>query len=180
VNRVRVESTHNLVVCPFIVSALRHLSAGLLKKKIQTGCGTHGHCSEEDAAASLLLAERRCRLGKSFGLYDKVSAKNVFEFVCDARRDKADPSRSYMVTRDRSSPLVCLGQPTWIKNHVTNHKNTAHALTCDSISSPNVKAISAWLKSDKRKACLLWANLVVPSEHGTDSVSKMDELIVSK
>ena len=64
--------------------ALRHLSASLLKRQIQQG-GSSGHCSEEDAAAALILAVRRARIGPSFALRDPSRPKNIFDEVATVR-----------------------------------------------------------------------------------------------
>jgi hypothetical protein len=124
------------------MSALRHLSATLLGKKIQSNHGENGHCSEEDAAAALSLAVRRAREGPSFRIKERGDDQfHLLEIV-------------------QEGPLVCIGPSDWLQKHVTRFQSSAHALTCESVADSNCKAVSAWLRSPKRRAKLVWANLV--------------------
>ena len=137
--------------------SLKHLSAVLLQKKIQQS-GSH-HCSEEDAAAALELAVRRATGGPTFcvGPNQKIwwlpptmAAASANHTTGSSRPKNANTNAS-----------VFLGPSQWLQDHVTRHPNAIHALTCESMESPNRKAILSWLTGPKRRAHLVWANLVV-------------------
>ena len=121
--------------------SLKHLSNVLLQKKIQDG--SH-HCSEEDAAAALELAIRRAQEGDSFAIYSREKQW----WIQSGKKDDC-------------GACVFVGPSQWLQNHVTKHPNAIHALTCDSLDSPNLKAIVSWLTGPKRRAALVWAQLVV-------------------
>ncbi|CAB9512615.1 RNA exonuclease 5 [Seminavis robusta] len=122
--------------------SLKHLSINLLKKKIQQDFG-NGHCSEEDAAATLELAIRRAKEGPSFALQSKEKIWWI-------------PTRKH-----NENATVCICPSQWLQEHVVNHPNAIHALTCDDMDSPNLKAVISWLTGPRRRAGLLWANLSV-------------------
>lgn len=142
--------------------ALRHLSATLLGKKIQSNHGADGHCSEEDAAASLNLAVRRVRVGESFRI-----------------REPGD-DRLHLLETISEGPVVCVGPADWLTTHVTPFQSSAHALTCETIADPNRKAVVAWLKSQNRRAKLVWARFEGNPKEANDSfLPKANGLLVS-
>ena len=166
-------------------TALKHLSSVLLKRKIQAGCGSSGHCSEEDAAAALLLALNRARIGDSFRLYDRPRRKNTIEEVTMLRRNNL--INSVTPTGDRVSgasigeaeaPIVVLGPDEWLKAHFTSNRSSAHALRCENINSATSGALVAWLTSRQRQANLIWANLVVDEKDVNKAQAKVDEVMV--
>jgi hypothetical protein len=141
--------------------ALRHLSAALLGKIIQSNHGENGHCSEEDAAAALFLAVRRAREGPWFRI-----------------KERGD-DRFHLLESVQEGPLVCIGPSDWLQKHVTPFQSTAHALTCESVTDSNRKAVAAWLTSPKRRAKLVWANLVGGPKAGNKSVlSEFNDCLV--
>lgn len=127
--------------------SLKHLSNVLLQKKIQEG--SH-HCSVEDTVAALELAIRRAKEGESFAIYSREKQW----WIQSKKGDHA--------------PCVFVGPSQWLQSHVTKHPNGFHALACESIDQPNRKAIASWLTGPKRRAGLVWGNLIVKSqEHVT-------------
>ena len=168
------------------MAALKHLSSVLLKRKIQAGCGSSGHCSKEDAAAALSLALNRARIGDSFRLYDRPRRKNTIEEVTMLRRNNL--INSVTPTGDRVSgasigateaPVVVLGPDEWLKAHFTSNRSSAHALRCENINSATSGALIAWLTSRQRQANLIWANLVVDEKDVSKAQAKVDGVIVS-
>ena len=119
--------------------ALRYLSAALLGKKIQNNHGENGHCSLEDAAAALSLAVRRAREGPSFRI-----------------KERGD-DRFHLLEIVQESPLVCIGPSDWLQKHVIRFQSSAH---CLAVTDYRCQAVSSWLRSPRRRAKLMWANLV--------------------
>ena len=167
--------------------SLRHLSNVLLQKKIQQGCGSSGHCSTEDAEASLVLALRRARRGNSFGLKENSKRQNilnVFQKVNRAARDQSRDSESFAERNDGS--CVCIGPNDWISKYASD--GAQHVLSCDSIMNSMSMAVPSWLSSDKsfKRAGFMWANLRCEdgSTDGKDGwkneVNKLDEIMVSQ
>jgi len=168
--------------------SLKHLSSVLLKRKIQAGCGSLGHCSEEDAAAALLLALNRARIGDSFRLYDRPRRKNTIEEVSMLRRNdmlnatipsdevSAGASRPICETE---APIVVLGPDEWLKEHFISQRSSAHALRCENMSSATSGALLAWLSSKKRRANLVWAHLTVDEKDVNMAQMRVDEVMVS-
>jgi hypothetical protein len=138
---------------------LKHLSNVLLQKKIQGG--SH-HCSEEDAATALELAIRRAQEGDSFAIYSK--------------------EKQWWIQSKKSNEGACVfvGPSTWLQTHVTNHPNAIHALTCESVASPNRKAILSWLTGPKRRAALVWANLAVEKPEDVRQLESLLKEVLSK
>jgi len=189
--------------------SLRHLSSVLLKRKIQINHPSNGtttvsnkqdqqkgHCSEEDAAAALTLALRRCRIGPSFHMKEQLNRTNLLELICSTRRRYMHSSSTswlfpVVTTNDvtKEGPLVCIGPQEWISKHVTSSNNNAHALSCENIKDEiMVKGIYSWLKQDKnkknggevgrRKASLLWANLEVDvGEEENKGYKRIDKVV---
>jgi len=158
--------------------SLKHLSAVLLKRRIQAGCGSSGHCSEEDAAAALLLALNRARIGESFKLYERSEPKNIVEEVTAARRNNLSSARGGATSvAGVEAPIVVLGPDDWLKRHVRPSKSAAHALTCESIGSATSGALVAWLASETRKANLLWANLTVDIDDSENAATHIDDVM---
>lgn len=164
--------------------SLRHLSNVLLQKKIQQGCGSSGHCSTEDAEASLVLALRRARRGSSFGLKENSKRQNilnVFQKVNRAARDQSRDSESFAERNDGS--CVCIGPNDWISKYASD--GAQHVLSCDSIMNSMSMAVPSWLSSDKsfKRAGFMWANLRCEdgSTDGKDGwkneVNKLDEIM---
>lgn len=148
----------SILLASHLSIALRHLTASLLKRTIQAD--EKGHCSEEDAVASLELAIRRAQEGPSFRIHaSNETMTHLFECL----------------RFDRNQPIVFIGPSAWLKRHVTPFESSAHALACETIEDSNRKALSAWLVNEKRRAKLVWANLVA-SEALLDTIN---EAIVS-
>jgi DNA polymerase III epsilon subunit-like protein len=158
--------------------SLKHLSAVLLKKKIQND-QSNGHCSEEDAAAALLLAVRRARLGDGFQIHGKIGKKNIFGVISNMRRKPNEVQPSYL--RYNRGPIVCLGPNDWIQEHVGS-QCLVNALQCDNISSSATKAIASYLRPSGRRASILWSRLSIDSSDpdGKTANDKIDHVIVSE
>jgi DNA polymerase III epsilon subunit-like protein len=147
----------NLICLYFI--ALRHLSMTLLGKRIQE---SSGHCSEEDASAALELAVQRARVGSSFRI-----------------RERSD-DRWHLLQEIKEGQLVAIGPAEWLRTHIiTNKTSTAHALTCETLHDTNLKALTSWLSSPKRRAKFVWANLAVPAESRVPSLDLANQTMVS-
>jgi DNA polymerase III, epsilon subunit and related 3''-5'' exonucleases len=157
--------------------SLKHLSAILLKQKIQ-GDYKNGHCSEEDAAASLILAVRRARLGITFKVQEKGKSVSLLSVINRLKKDSLDDRPPFF--QYHHGPIVCIGPNEWLVHHVTSH-SIASALQCDSISSSTVNAISSYLRPTNRRATLLWSRLCIGGNdmNAEGANAKVDELIVS-
>ncbi|GFH49404.1 hypothetical protein CTEN210_05880 [Chaetoceros tenuissimus] len=144
--------------------SLKALSSALLKRKIQLA-SSEGHCSEEDAAAALVLAIRRVRLGDGFRMKEKSGGKkNLFSLITRAKRKVVQCSMGYIDTDD-SGPIVGIGPNEWIQDHIASN-SIVNALECQDVSASSTKAISSYLKSGSKKAGLLWAKLCVDVTNG--------------
>jgi hypothetical protein len=137
---------------------LKHLTAFLLKRTIQDGA--NGHCSEEDAVASLELAVRRLQEGPSFRIVE--SNEKQLHLLEGLRPD--------------IKPIVCIGPSDWLRKHVTPFSTSAHTLTCEAVEDDSRKALTAWLMNPKRRAKLAWAHLRARNK---DSLKMVNETIVS-
>ena len=135
--------------------SLKHLSNCLLKKRIQGG---DHHCSEEDAATALELVIGRVEQGPTFAIHAR---DRLFWIPTEKKHNEA--------------AVVFVGPSQWLQNHVTRHPNAMHALTCETIDSPNRKAVVSWLTGPKRRASLVWANLTVSTP---DHLALLRELLV--
>jgi hypothetical protein len=136
------------------------LTATLLKRTIQDK--QNGHCSEQDALASLELAIKRARQGPSFRLPEmKDSRQNLLEIL----------------RHENDHPVVCIGPSTWLQDHVTRLSTAAHALICESLSDTNRKALISWLSSSKRRAKLVWSKFTVNLEN--DDINLIHQIFVS-
>lgn len=155
--------------------SLKHLSLCLLKKKIQ-GDALLGHCSEEDAAASLRLAIRRARLGDDFKLHDKPGKKSLLTVITQLNRASVDDKPPFL--KAGSGKIVCIAPSDWIREQVGN-QSAANALECESIASSSINAISSYLQPGPRRACFLWSRLVVNSKELNTANQKIDEILVS-
>ena len=158
--------------------SLKHLAASLLKIKIQDDA-TVGHCSEEDAAAALVLAIRRARIGEEFKIHERGGRKNVLSLMTQLRRGPEDEQPPFL--RLNRGPMVCIGPHPWIHDHIGS-QSAANALECDHIMSSSTKAISSYLRPGGRRASILWSKLNI-DVNGTDEAAaanrKIDEIIVS-
>jgi len=172
--------------------SLRHLVAVLLKKQIQQNASSQvaaGHCSEEDAVASMELAIQRAQEGDKFRLLhedQKRRKSNIMHRMeqlskryqehknqTDAFHHQEDnnPKRKKQKTKFQNCPLynhpgsfVYIGPSSWINTHLKSHLSSAHALACESIFESSWKAIPAFLGSKQRPASMLWAHLTIPNE----------------
>jgi DNA polymerase III epsilon subunit-like protein len=135
--------------------SLRHLSAALLKRTIQTG----SHCSEEDAKATLDLAVRRAWRGDTFAMAETEERQFLLSSLTS------------------QSTGVCIGPTDWIQSHVTNNANGIHALGYESTEECK-KATLAWLKG-RRKADFVWTKLAVNEKDESKSVDALKSLLVS-
>jgi len=137
---------------------------------------------------------------------NKSRRRHVFQII-DALRKKQSykmtknnaGSRPYHVTK-YTGPLVAVGPTDWIRGAGKNHTNSggghlgnggggmipqttsAHILSCDTIGNKlKTKSIVSWLncRDEKRRPCLLWANLkVVSKKNGVEQMeSAMKEII---
>ena len=157
--------------------SLKHLSAVLLKMHIQNN-GTNGHCSEEDAAAALLLAIRRARLGDGFQIHERAKRKSIFSQISNSRKQNDDDQPCYL--RYNRGPIVCIGPYDWIKQNVASHV-LVNALECENIASSAVKAIASYIRPTGRRASLLWSRLSVHGDLMNEKTAndKIDAVIVS-
>jgi DNA polymerase III epsilon subunit-like protein len=136
--------------------SLRHLAARLLKTRIQRP--DQPHCSEEDAITALQLAVRRAIDGPSFGVWDKTQLNRLS-------------------TLAEGGTTVCVGPSGWLQSHVTSQPNAIHALACESVDHPNLKAVRAWLTGPKRRARLVWGHLNL--SNSPKDVDALDNLVNS-
>lgn len=134
--------------------SLRHLSAFLLRKKIQGG----SHCSEEDARTALELAVQRAWFGDSFYVPSGDYRRSLLANLHDAR-------------------VMCTGPASWLNNHITNHSNGIHALGYEDIDECK-KGVLAWQKSP-RKTHLICCHLAIDSKDKGDRKTALDTLLVS-
>ena len=151
--------------------SLRHLSLVLLKRSIQNnsinvgvqpGPKKMGHCSIEDAESALELAVKRVQHGSSFKLHNKSRGRTHLMELVDTVRKGHDGDQAFAITREKGAQ-VCIGSSKWIKDCVST-RCSAHALICEDISSSSRNAITAWLRSERRRASLLIANMAVSKE----------------
>jgi len=157
--------------------SLKHLSAVLLQKKIQDD-PLLGHCSEEDAAAALLLAVRRGRLGDGFKVHERGGRKNLFSVITRMRREPEEKQSGFL--KANRGPLVCIGPNEWIRDHVAS-QSIVNALQCEDIASSAVNAVTSYLRPGGRRASLLWSKLSIDrAEIDADAANaKVDAVIVS-
>lgn len=153
--------------------SLKHLSRCLLKRQIQDSNGL-GHCSEEDAAASLLLAIRRARVGDSFRLHGKPGKKNLLNILTALNRAPEDEKPPFL--NAASGKLVCVAPSDWIKEQVSD-QCAANALECENIDSSSVKAVSSYLRPGPRRASFLWSRIVVDGNNSKASNDKVDDFL---
>ena len=134
----------------------------MLKRTIQDEHS--GHCSEEDAVASLELAVQRALKGPCFGIIETNDSRvHLLEcLVCD-----------------KDHPVVCIGPAIWLNTHVTRFSTGAHALTCESEEDNTRNAVTSWVSNPKRRAKLLWANFHIEDD-GKGPLDQANQLIVSK
>jgi DNA polymerase III epsilon subunit-like protein len=158
--------------------ALRHLTSCLLQRQIQRG-GADGHCSEEDAAACLVLALRRARLGPAFKMKGRRQGRqNLMEVITNIRRRTLLENQPPFLKKSRGS-LVCLGPSVWIKEHV-GPMSAANALNCESIQSSSINALASYLSPrGSRRASLLWSRISVDGHNSKQSNMQIDSLLVS-
>ena len=160
--------------------SLKHLSLCLLKQKIQEAKSEQnqlGHDSIEDAAASLILALRRAKLGRDkFQIYDKRDHKiHLLETITKIQRKRIHDQPMFFQRHMNGFPIICLGPNEWVKEHVAGQKqSSAHALQCDNIKSSSIKAVSSYLRPGSRSAGLLWAKICVNIDTDEDFELKID------
>mmetsp|Transcript_14325 Transcript_14325/g.24354 ORF Transcript_14325/g.24354 Transcript_14325/m.24354 type:complete len:747 (-) Transcript_14325:1206-3446(-) len=164
--------------------SLKHLSNVLLQRQIQNGCGSSGHCSREDAEASLVLALRRAKHGSSFRLKESVKHQNVLDVFQkskggDHTSDGNSSESSFAERNERSS--VCIGPNDWLTGRSVGN-GSQHLLSCESILSSMAMAVPSWLASKKpSRAGMLWAKLICEGcrEGFKNELKKQDEIIDS-
>jgi hypothetical protein len=154
----------------FLLSS--HLSSVLLKRTIQDA--TMGHCSIEDAGATLELAFRRAKYGSSFKLQCKTRHEMHLMELIDTVRKRHDGDQGFAVTREKGG-LVCIGSNSWIKSCV-NARSSAHTLICEDISCSTRNSVCAWIKSDLRKPNFLLASICVKE---SNHIALLDQFLVS-
>lgn len=168
--------------------SLKHLSNVLLHRKIQ--CGSHGHCSSEDAEAALVLALRRARHGDLFRLKESaiIRQKNiigVFQKINHTVKQQRQDASNFAERNDGA--CVCIGDNDWITKYAQSAEGAQHVLSCNSILNTMSMALPSWLSSSSatKRAGLLWANLRCEdkSTNGKgqwkNEVQKLDEILVS-
>lgn len=157
--------------------SLKRLSSVLLKRQIQNNASS-GHCSEEDAAAALLLALGRARLGTGFQMQDKAGRKNLFSLTSRLKREPVDEQPGFL--KHNNGPVVCIGPNEWIKEHIAS-QSTVNALECSSISSSAVKAVTSYLRPSGRRSSVLWSKLSMSTDDISEAEmkTKIGEIIVS-
>ena len=129
--------------------SLRHLTATLLGRKIQSGA----HCSEEDALATLELAIQRAKIGESY-------------FVI-----RGDERRCLFQEMTKTARVMCTGPADWLQSHITASENNIHALGYDDTNDVN-KAMLAWIKSPKQSH-MISSHLNLTNEEGTVKLQKL-------
>lgn len=158
--------------------SLKHLSNVLLQRQIQRS-GSSGHCSREDAEASLILALRRAKHGSSFRLKESARHQNVLDIFQKAKVNGSSGESSFAQRNERSS--VCIGPNDWLTGRSVGN-GSQHLLSCESILSSMAMAVPSWLASKKpSRAGVLWAKLMCEgSRDGFKSeLKKHDEIIDS-
>ncbi|KAL7491079.1 hypothetical protein ACHAWT_000657 [Skeletonema menzelii] len=163
--------------------SLKHLSNVLLSRQIQK-CGSSGHCSQEDAEASLILALRRAKYGSSFRLKESARHQNVLDVFQKSKAgghagDANSGESSFAGRNERKS--VCVGPSDWLTGR-SGGNGSQHLLSCESILSSMAMAVPSWLASKKpSRAGMLWAKLICEGSHDRlkDEVKKQDEIIDS-
>ena len=162
--------------------SLKHLSNVLLQRQIQKS-GSSGHCSQEDAEASLILALRRAKYGSSFRLKESARQQNVLDVFQKLKKgdtcDGNSGESSFAERNERNS--VCIGPNDWLTGR-SGGNGSQHLLSCESIVSSMAMAVPSWLATKKpSRAGMLWAKLIC--EGGRDGfkneVKKQDEIIDS-
>ena len=159
--------------------SLRHLSNVLLNKKIQQGCGSSGHCSTEDAEASLVLALRRARRGDTFRLKENTNRQNILSVFQKLNRESKRSNDAESFVERNDGPCVCIGPNNdWIVNYAQTADGAHHVLSCDSITDTMSMAVPSWLSSDKssKRAGLLWAHLRCENKSPDDKAHWKAEL----
>ena len=161
--------------------SLKHLSNVLLQRQIQNGSG---HCSTEDAEASLILALRRAKIGPSFRLKESARHKNILDVLRKVNGDQTiigdnSGETSFAERNERAS--VCIGPNEWLTSQSVGN-GSQHLLSCESIMSSMAMAVPSWLASKKpSRAGILWAKLVCEGSRTEfkDELKKQDEIINS-
>jgi len=144
--------------------SLRHLSRILLKRSIQEP--NKPHCSEEDAKAALDLAVSRAIKGPGFGPKDMRSSN---QWLALSQNDDSD-----------NNSVVAVGPNAWLQRYITNPPNAAHALSCDSCTDTNTRALTSFLScSNKRKPRLVWAQVHASNEKEVDTCENILKQLIS-
>ncbi len=143
----------------------------LLKRSIQNT--TMGHCSIEDAVATLELAFRRAKYGSGFKLHYKARREMHLMELIDTVRKRHDGNQGFAITREKGG-LVCIGSNNWIKSCVST-RCSAHTLICEDISCSTRNSVCAWMKSDRRKPNFLLASICVKQNH---HITLIDDFLV--
>jgi len=133
--------------------SLKHLSAYLLQKKIQSG----SHCSEEDASITLELAIRRAWFGESFQVPSGDDRRSLFEGLSAAR-------------------IMCAGPADWLYSHITNNSNGIHALGYEGITECK-KAVLAW-QSSQRKTDFIYSQWNVHEKNNENCMKELEDAVV--
>lgn len=133
--------------------SLKHLSAYLLQKKIQT----ESHCSEEDASIALELAIRRAWHGESFHVPSGDERRSVLDGLSSAR-------------------IMCTGPADWLHSHITNNSNGVHALGYEAIAESK-KAILSWISSARKTDCI-FSQMNVQEGDGPEGLQALEDALV--
>lgn len=132
-----------------------------------------GHCSIEDAGATLELAYWRAKHGSKFQLQYKTRHEMHIMELIDTVRKRYDGDPGFAVTREKGS-LVCIGSTNWIKNCVSA-RSSAHTLICEDISCSTRNSVRAWIKSDLRKPNFLLASICIKE---SNHMTLLDQFLV--
>lgn len=133
--------------------SLKHLSAYLLQKNIQTG----SHCSEEDASIALELVIRRAWFGESFRVPSGDDRQSLFEGLSAAR-------------------IMCAGPADWLNSNIINNANGAHALGYEGIADCK-KAVMAW-QSSQRKTDFIYSQWKIEEDKKDESMKELEDALV--
>lgn len=136
--------------------SLKHLSAFLLQKKIQTG----SHCSEEDASIALELTIRRAWFGESFQVPGGDERRSLFEGLSTA-----------------TARIMCAGPADWLRHVTDNHSSGVHALGYDGIAECK-KAVLAWQASQRKTDFIYSQWNVLQEEKNEASMKEMEDAVV--
>lgn len=134
-------------------AALKHLTEVLLERSIQSNAND-GHCSEEDAVASLELAVKRALLGSTFRIYNSSESRPIHIINCLHNRTLLGEN------------MVFAGPQKWIDKHALSFSRSSpivpDLIACQSIKDERRKELISAVNEKEKK--LIWASLVTAGD----------------